>query len=230
VKILRLASRWRNQKGQGEHEMKKLLSRVMRGSLVVAVIGLAGCGGGGSSSSGGGTNSTDTGPLAKYAGTWVQGCNNHNRETTIMTSSNNGSSLTHNSKDEYFANADCTGAIVATGTYESPPYIIQSIETVTNATVRMLTGGIISATVDRVTSTNTGSSIKYVGSGVTSSTVIGNKTYTHIVFNNGSTDLQSDNSSGGGQGALLLLNGELLVLNPVSNSLTSFDVFSRYIH
>lgn len=206
------------------------LMKVMGGVLAAVVFGLAGCGGGGGGGSDNSANPSDAGPLAKYAGTWVQGCNNHNRETTILTSSNNGTTLTHNLKDEYFANADCSGAIVATGTYESPPYIIQSNETVTNATVKMLSGGIISATVDRVTSTNTGSSIKYVGSGVTSSTIIGNKTYSHIVYNNGSTDLQNDNSSGGGQGALLLLNGELLVLNPVSNSVTSFDVFSRYIH
>ena len=205
---------------------------IMATIFVVAVFCLVGCGGGGGGGDGNNNsgNPSATGPLAKYEGTWIQGCDNHNRETTTLTASNNGTTLAHNIRDEYFVNADCTGAIIATGTYEKPPYIVQYNETVSNATVRMLTGGIVAATVDRVTSANSGATIKYVGSGVTSSSIIGNITYSHIVYNNGSTDLQNDNSSGGGQGALLLLNGELLVLDPPSNSVTSFNVFSRYIH
>lgn len=211
--------------------MRRNLINVVMGVFVAVVFGLAGCGGGGGGSGiDNSSNPSVAGPLAKYEGTWVQGCDGHNRETTTLTSSNNGNTLTMNLKDEYFANAGCSGAVVATGTYDKPPFVMQLNETITNASVKMLTGGTIAATVDRVTSTGSGAIIKYAGSGVTSSTIVGNTTVSHIVYNNGSTDLTSDNSSGGGQGALLLLNGEMFVLNPVSSSTTSFDVFSRYIH
>jgi len=204
------------------------------GLLIAVVFGLVGCGGGGGSDSASNINSNtsnlaDTGPLAKYAGTWMQGCSNHYRETAIITVSNNGTTLTYESKDEYFANKDCTGSVVATGTYDKPASIIQYNETVNNASVKLLTGATATTTVEKVTSNRTGAVIRYVGSGVTSSNVVGTKTITHINYIGGSIDLTVDNASGGGQGALSLLNGEMLVLDPVNYSSSSFVVLNRYI-
>lgn len=207
--------------------MSKNLIKVMGGVLAVAVFGLAGCGGGGGGNDNSG-NTSAAGPLAKYAGTWVQGCDGHSKETTTFTSSNEGNTISVTSKDEYFADANCTGAVVATGTYEQPAFIIQYKDTVNNASVKMLNGTTITATVDRGTGNSTGARVKYVGSGVTSSSIVGNTTKVHIVYNGGSTDLEIDDSSGGGEGALLLLNNELLSLYPVTS--TTFEVESRYIH
>ena len=205
---------------------RNLLDKVMVGLFVALTFGLAGCGGGGGNDNSG--NTSAAGPLAKYAGTWVQGCDGHSRETTTFTSSNDGNTISVTSKDEYFADANCTGAVVATGTYEQPSFILQYKDTVNNASVKMLNGTTITATVDRGTGNSTGARVKYVGSGVTSSSIVGNTTKVHIVYNGGSTDLEIDDSSGGGEGALLLLNNELLSLYPVTS--TTFEVESRYIH
>lgn len=193
----------------------------------ISVAFLAACGGGGGSDTK--TAATDVGPLTKYEGTWGQGCDSHERDTFTFTASNGGTSLAITEKMEYFANEDCTGAIVATGTYAKPEIALQYTKTEANAPVKMLTGEIITASVDVGTAVGSGEAIKFTGSGVTSSVVNG-ETVWHIVFNNGSTDLTVDIKSGTQQGALLLRNGELLELSPINSSATSFNVDSRYIH
>ncbi len=194
-------------------------------SISIAI--LAACGGGGSDTTTAST-AADVGPLTKYEGVWGQGCDDHSRDTYTFAASNNGTSLAITNKMEYFANENCTGAIVATGTYAQPEVMLQYIKTEANAPVKMLTGEIITASVDVGTAVGSGEAIKFTGSGVTSSVVNG-ETVWHIVYNNGSTDLTVNDSPGTAQGALLLLNGELLELSPANNSATSFNVDSRYI-
>src|SRR5512133_2029438 len=62
--------------------------------------------------------------LAKYEGAWQENCVDHLRftKTFIATGSNTFSVAT---KEEYFDNADCTGAVVATGSYGVPDENVQ---------------------------------------------------------------------------------------------------------
>lgn len=206
----------------------KGIKLIFVGSIAAAVLTACGGGGGGGGGSDAAPTTAVVGPLTKYEGTWGQGCDSHERDTFTFTASNGGTSLAITEKMEYFANADCTGAIVATGTYAQPEVTAQYTKTEANAPVKMLTGEIVTASVDVVTAVKSGAKVNFTGSGVTSSVVNG-ETVWHIVFNNNSTDLTVDDVADTAQGALLLLNGELLELSPVNNSATSFNVESRYI-
>lgn len=196
----------------------------------IALTVLAACGGGGDAST---SAPTSAGPLAKYEGVWqpVAGCNSHRRETSTLAASNSGTTLSNTFKVEYFANADCTGAVVATGTYGKPMLTMQHIETVAAATSKLLTGETVTAAVDRVTVTAAVATFSYTGSGVTSTYVSGGKTYTHIVYTNGSTDTQADPVTGTTlEAAVLLRNSELFLLLPIGNSTTSFQATEGLIH
>lgn len=196
----------------------------------IALTVLAACGGGGDAST---SAPTSAGPLAKYEGVWqpVAGCNNHRRETYTLAASNSGTTLSNTFRVEYFANADCTGAVVATGTYGMPMLTMQHIETVTAATSKLLTGETVAAAVDRVTVTAAVATFAYTGSGVTSTYVSGGKTYTHIVYTNGSTDTQTDPVNGTTlQAAVLLRNSEFFTLLPIGNSTSAFQAVDRLVH
>jgi hypothetical protein len=195
--------------------------------LTVIAMGISACGGGGGGSDAAATTAV-VGPLTKYEGTWGQGCDSHERTTYNFTASNGGTSLAITEKSEYFDNAGCTGAIVATGTYSRPEIVAQYNKTEANAPVKMLTGQMVTGSVDVVTAEGSGEAINFTGSGVTSSVVNG-KTVWHIVYNGGSNDLTVDIKTGSQQGGLLLLNGELLELDLANASATSFNVNSRYI-
>lgn len=192
---------------------------------VFAVLALSACGGGDSDP----PPSAVSGPLAKYEGIWNDGCFINNRETTTISSSNNGTALAITFKDEFFDKTGCAGTVVATGTYgpPQPPMTVSYKETVANASVKLLTGQTIQATVDRISAFGSGASMTYVGTGVTGPTIVGGKQTWRIVYSGGSVTHQVDPLSGAFDGALLLHNGELLTLTPVGNSITSYVVESQ---
>ena len=195
---------------------------------LVLLTTLAACGGG-SAGSDQGIPTQVAGALQKYEGVWVRPCAAHNRDTMTLTASNSGATLSFNIKTEYFANVDCTGAVVATGTYAQAATVLQYTSTVKDANVRMPSGETVTANVDQGNATATTTPITFSGSGVTSTTVNG-KTVWHIQFSQGSTDVQTNLGTGVTSASLALRNGELLVLSVSGNSGNTFNVETRLTH
>lgn len=200
-------------------------------ALALSTIFLAACGGGEAEVGVPATTpGTAVGPLAKYEGIWQHGCDGHERTTYTLVASNNGTTLTTIYKNEFFANAGCTGAVVATGTYPAPILTMQYIETVANASVKFLTGTTAASSIDRVTASSTaGNHLTYVGSGVTSSSVNAGATTARIVYPNGSTTTTHDATpTTSMQAAILLGNGTFSTLLPIGSSTTTFQEKDRF--
>ncbi|MBC3918110.1 hypothetical protein H8L32_11530 [Undibacterium sp. CY18W] len=200
------------------------------GLSVVTAMLLAACGGGSGGSAPATVAPVDTssGPLSKYAGIWNQGCQNHEIETTTITATSGGSALSMAQKIEYYENLNCTGAIVATGTYTSPILVAQHVRTEANATVKMLTGETVASSVDVVNATANGAVVNFVGSAVSSSVVNGKTTW-KFVFKDTTITRTIEVSSGSVQGAFMLRNGELFFIQAIGNSNTAFAVDSRFV-
>lgn len=194
---------------------------------LVLLTALAACGGSGGSDQGIPTQVSAA--LQKYEGVWIRPCAAHNRDTMTLSSSNGGATLSFTIKTEYFANADCTGAVVATGTYKQPSIVMQYTGSIKDASVKLRNGETVTQAVDQGTTTASGESITFTGSGVTSSTV-GGKTVWHITFSQGATDVYPNLNTGTGKTALAMRNGELLVLEASGNAGNTFDESSRLTH
>lgn len=201
---------------------------------------LVACGGGGSGSSDAsasppsGVSPSAVSPadaeLAKYEGVWRQDCVNHMRLT--MTSTATGSTtFSVMKKEDYFDNADCTGALVATGSFGEPDETVQYTATLENASVKLLTGETVVANVDPATSVLAVATFTVTGSGVKSTTLVGTTMFARIEYADGGyVVIQRAALSGQTtHGALLLRNDELLALVPIGDSTTSFQVNHRYI-
>ena len=186
-------------------------------AISLVVVTLTACGGGSDDSSA----EQAPGPLSKYEGTWSPGCDGENEHRTVSFSTmDNGAKLGMNLRNEFFNQANCTGGIVATGAYgpPQPAATVSYLETVPNASVRLSNGQTIQATVDRVSTAGSGASFTYTGSGVQGTTVISGTRYWRIAYGNSSTLVNVNDASGTTAGALLLLNGELLELEPITSS------------
>lgn len=85
--------------------------------------------------------------LAKYEGVWREDCKDHMRLTKTFTATG-GTTFSVMTIEEYFDNADCTGALVATGGFGQPEEAVQYSETLANASVTLLTGETIISNVD----------------------------------------------------------------------------------
>jgi hypothetical protein len=194
---------------------------------LVLLTALAACGGSGGSDQG--IPAQVAGALQKYEGVWIRPCAAHNRDTMALAAGNNGATLSFTIKTEYFANADCTGAVVATGTYRQPSIVMQYTGTVKEASVKLRNGETVTTSVDQGTTTATSEAIAFTGSGVTSS-VVGGRTVWHITFSQGATDVYANLNTGTGKTALTLRNGELLVLEASGNAGNTFDETSRLTH
>ncbi|MEO6320314.1 MAG: hypothetical protein ABIR56_06620, partial [Polaromonas sp.] len=167
--------------------------------------------------------------LAKYEGVWRTDCLNHMRVT--MTSTAIGSTtFSVMRKEEYFDNADCTGALVATGSYGQLDETVQYSATLANASVKLLTGDTVVASVDPAPSVLAVAPFTFTGSRVKSTYVQGT-TYGTITYANGEYVAIARLAINGQTtvGALLLRNGELLALVAIGDSTTSFQVNRRYI-
>ena len=202
----------------------------MKLQVLALVIGalLAGCGGGGSDGAATPAPAPAAQPLAQYAGTWRQGCEFHVIETTVVTMAADGSASIW-PKEEYFANADCSGAVVATGTFAAAPIAIRYVGTSPSASVKQLNGQIIPANVDRISATSVAMSQTYAGSGVTPKTVNGKLVWT-ITYTGGTTTInEAGTSEGTVSGGMAVVGGEMWTMQPVGSSTTSFEMDGRYI-
>lgn len=132
----------------------------------VAVAVLSGCGGGGGSSSTTPPAST-TSPLDAYAGTWASACSDHAVATLVIARS--ADAITVGNKTDYYANADCTGAIVGTVTQSAdasatyPGTVDASITPAPGAAA-------IPVKVDKLTANLPAHTLSVTGSGVTHTT------------------------------------------------------------
>ena len=218
------------------------LGMLLSSTLLVAC---GGGGGGGTSSDplagGGGVGGTDPSnvpatvfvvnpELAKYEGNWHQDCVDHVRLTMTVTAAGS-KSLTVTRNQEHFANADCTGAIVANGNYGVPDETVQYTEPLENASVLMTTGATFVANVDPGSSKLGIGRFTYTGSGVVASEFALGATIARIRYADKEVILPPVGAINGqsSSGALLLLKGELLSLVPIENTISSFRVNQRYI-
>lgn len=205
-------------------------------AIVLSSLILVACGGGGSdvpASSPSAGAPTGASPaieaLAKYEGVWREDCNDHMRLTKTFTATG-GTTFTVMTVEEYFDNADCTGAVVATGSFGQPEEAVQYSATLANASVTLLTGETLVSDVDPATSVLVVAPFTFTGSHVTSTSALGT-TFAHIEYADGSDVIVQRQALNGQttQGALLLRNEELLTLVAIGDSTTSFQVNHRYV-
>lgn len=213
--------------------------------VVLSSLILVACGGGGSdapASSTFGSSPSDSPTagspplslaneaLSKYEGVWREDCDPlfHMRLTKTSTATS-GTTFSVVTKEEYFEKADCTGALVATGSYGRADEDVQYSPTLAGASVTLPTETIVS-NVDPATSVLAVAPFIFTGSGVTS-TYIGDTMVATIKYADG-TSVPIVRPKINGQtthGAFLLRNDELLALVPIGDSTTSFKVNHRYI-
>ena len=133
-------------------------------------------------------------------------------------------------KEEYFDNADCTGAVVATGSYGVPDENVH-YETALPASVTLLTGENITADVNPATSVYAEATFSITGSGVKSPQLVGTTMYARVEYADGGYVIVERPALNGQttSGALLLRNDELLALVPIAGFTNSFKVLHRYV-
>ena len=167
--------------------------------------------------------------LVKYEGAWQENCDNHLRftKTFIATGSTTFSVAT---KEEYFDNADCTGAVVATGSYGVPDENVQYAPALA-ASVTLLTGENITVDVNPATSKYAVATFGITGSGVKSPQLVGTTMYARVEYADGGYVIVERPALNGQttSGALLLRNDELLALVPIAGFTNSFKVLHRYV-
>ncbi|CAN7672927.1 hypothetical protein LJR289_005266 [Pseudoduganella sp. LjRoot289] len=209
------------------------MQRIPAGPALALAILLSACGGGGGSSGSGNTPLPDPtppgGPLKKYEGVWLDACDSHSRDSTTIAAANGGNTLLMSVKTEFYANAGCTGAVVATGTYPGPAVTFNYSSAVQNASIKLPSGETVTAAVDVGDASASGQAIAFTGSGV-SSRIVNGRTVWHIEFSQGSTDVQFDLATGTSKGGLLLRNGELWTVTPSGTGGTAFNVENRLTH
>ncbi len=198
-------------------------------ACVAAASVLSACGGGGSGSSGPVTPPA-TAPFSKYVGDWKDACQFHHRETvTVAITTASATTATLSDKIEYFDNADCSGALVATGVYSAPIATLQYVATENNAIVHLQSGLSLTGSVDRGTAVASDATVSFSGSGVSSSVVNG-KTVWHIAYSGGGTDIQINNVLGATPGGLFLNGGQLYIVTASAGSNNSFDASAALTH
>lgn len=208
--------------------------------LVLSSMTLAACGGGGGGDSGSATPTASVSPvnpvvslasveMAKYEGVWRQDCVDHMRRTATLVATG-ARVFTVTPQDQLFAYADCTGAVVATGSFGTLQETVQYQSIAPNASVTLSNGNVITASVDLGTSVQSVATFVYTGSGVTNTIDGPTTTLTHVVFADGSANILRAKTNGQtSSGGLLLFNGQLLAVMPVAGSSTAFVVNQRYI-
>ncbi|MDO8449558.1 MAG: hypothetical protein Q7T10_12220 [Rhodoferax sp.] len=216
----------------GEIQMKYL-------AVLLSSMMLVACGGGGGSvssdaSSSSAAASSGVSPasvyLSQYEGVWRQDCVAHMRLTRTNTATGSDT-FSVTTKQEYFDNADCTGALVATGGFGQPDETVRFTATLTDATVQLTPSETIVAAVDPATSVLAVAPFTFTGSGVVSTSSALGTTFARIEYANGDFVVAQGLALTGQttKGALMIRNGELLALVPIGTSTTSFQVNRRYI-
>jgi hypothetical protein len=128
--------------------------------------------------------------LQAYAGTWQQTCDNHYSDRATFTLNADGS-LSTEIIETYYANADCTGAVVGTGTFSQPSITIRYVDSAGQVTIKMADGTSISSPVDRISASSVAQSVTFTGTGVTATTVNGKPGW-NIVYTGGSVRFSSE--------------------------------------
>lgn len=217
----------------------KYLAVLLSSTILVACGG--GGGGDGTGSLGAAASSSlgvslANAALAKYEGVWRQDCftpnadlNQHMRLTRTATATS-GTTFSVATKEEFFDNVACAGTPVATGVYALPDETVTYAATVPGASVTLESGAIVVADVDPANSVLAIARYILTGSGASSQYALGT-TVARIDYPNGTHSVIFRNDLNGqtSQGALALLNGELLALLPIGGSSASFQVNRRYI-
>lgn len=218
----------------------KFLAAVLSSSILVA------CGGGGSDAPASLTTGSPTpgistpgsstpapspaiGALAKYEGVWRKDCNDHMQVTKTATATS-GTTFSVVTRENYYDNANCTGDLVATGSYGVPDENVTYAATLTNASVTLLTGENIQADVDPATSVAAVAAFTVTGTGVKATELVGTTLFARIEYTNGEYFVMTHPGLGGQttSGAFLIRNNELLALLPIDSSTHSFRVRHRY--
>lgn len=198
-------------------------------ACVAAASALSACGGGGTAV-GGSVNPPAMAPFAKYVGEWKDVCQFHHRETiTVATLTASATTATLSDRIDYYDNADCSGALVATGVYSKPIATLQYVTTENNATVHLQSGQSLTGVVDRGTATASDATVSFSGTGVSSSVVNG-KTVWHIAYSGGGTDIQINNVLGATPGGLFLSSGQLYIVTTEASSTSTFDASAPLTH
>jgi hypothetical protein len=140
----------------------------------VIAAGLSACGGGGGDVSSPPVASTPATPLSAYIGNWVSSCNVHQIDSrTITRLPGTAASISIAQKVDYYANHNCTGAVVGTWTQSADVTAVYA-DTVASSIVFNEGSAATPARVDKVIATLpqhtwsvTGTGVAYtVGGGV----------------------------------------------------------------
>lgn len=194
---------------------------LVRAALASALLlSVAACGGGGSDGAPQATPVAN--PFTKYVGSWVTACQFHHHEVFTLSTNANATVLSFADKSEYFANEDCTGAVVATGVYSAANATLSYQTTEPNASITLQSGEKVSNAVDKGAGAGGAATVTFSGSGVTSTTVSGLPAW-HIAYNGGSTNVVVQNVQGATPAGVMLRNGQLYILFAQANTGTGFD-------
>lgn len=215
-------------------------------SIVLSSLALAACGGGGGSADGASVpvavssavftlpaipspgNSLASTDFVKYEGVWRQDCDDHMLRTTALVATG-ANVFTVTPLEKFFAYANCTGDVVATGSYGGPQETV-TYGTSLNATVTLKDLTATIASVNPATSRLAVAPYTFTGSGVQllPNQVVGS-TSAYVAYADGSKLVVRNALDGGSTvGGLLSRNDELLTLVPVVGSTTSFTVNQRF--
>lgn len=200
---------------------------VLLGSMMLMACG----GGSGASSDPQLVTPTVNAELSKYEGIWRKDCVDHMR-LSMTVSATKPQTLSVSKNEVHFANADCTGDVVAIGNYGEPDETVQYTTSLENASILMPSGATVVATVDPGNSVLANARFSFTGPGVVASVfdpILG-QTIARIKYAEkevvlpGVAELKGQSTSG----ALLLLNDELYSLVPIENTTSSFRVNHRF--
>ncbi len=148
-----------------------------------------------------------------------------------MTNPRNDGTLDVSSKEEVYDNADCTGAVIATGTPSPNLVTVVFLETVAGATLKPQAGGQgLVGTIDRVTRSYPTSTYTFVGAGSAVNFVNGVATIWSVpLASGGSTNYRIQNPADTITGAFAILNNDLYVLRAFDASTNSYPVSVRAV-
>lgn len=143
--------------------MKLNLSHATMGAALSAALALTGCGGG----SDGSDTASSANYFAAYNGTWSSDCADHAKDVATITSIDK--TLTIATTTNYYDAADCTGAVVATGTSSAP---LTGVSTGTASAVVVLPPATTASTivVEKITATYPQRTQTITGTGVYTTT------------------------------------------------------------
>lgn len=172
--------------------------------------------------------------LKPYEGNWKQACVSHKQITTVLVFED-ARVFTASPRKDYFENADCTGAIVAVGSYDTYREKVTVAENLQAASVVLVSG---SASVARdvnpavsIVSTTSYKLFNVSGNGVTIDNSIPGIPVTYVNYPDGSKEVflpEPKFDGGNTTGALLIESSEFLTLNVVIADSPAYSVNQRF--